>query len=546
MERAEIYFLDAARAMVESGDWLVPRYQGQAFFDKPPLAYWAMALSFLWLGASTGAARLVAVLAALGAVAATLWLGRLLFDRRSALAGGLVLATTLAFLSLARLAMSDMLLALFTTISVALAVRAFRPDPPGWTAPALGLALGLGFLAKGPIALLVPGLAVVVLLAQRRRRPTIHLPGATLGVLAFVLVALVWFALVHRRMGAGPLAYFFLRENLERFVGEAYDVGRPIWFYLPAYVVGGLPWSVFLPLALVRLLRDGDRSVRDATRFLAIWVALVLIPLSLSRGKIDYYLLPLYPAVSLLIGRYLAGTPWRRLDRAWVRVSLVAGAAGLAVLAARLPPAPEEWLPSPSVRAFLLVTVALIALAFLAVAVKPAPVRLVATLAAGVAAVSLELAAFFLPAFVAAQPNRRIVEDVGRERVYRPDLALALCSDPPRARRDVLFHVRLAAVERCDLWPLAASERPYLFLLRPAEDASFRGIPAYRHIATYRTLPASALTFPGLLRLPPPQDMVLGANFATTDPVALRKKNKEYRQEIHRGWEEAARAARRR
>jgi len=461
------------------------------------------------------------------------------------IAGGLVLATTLAFLSLARLAMSDMLLALFTTISVALAVRAFRPDPPGWTAPALGLALGLGFLAKGPIALLVPGLAVVVLLAQRRRRPTIRLPGAMLGVLAFVLVALVWFALVHRRMGAGPLAYFFLRENLERFVGEAYDVGRPIWFYLPAYVVGGLPWSVFLPLALVRLLRDGDRSVRDATRFLASWVALVLIPLSLSRGKIDYYLLPLYPALSLLLGRYLAGTPWRRLDRAWVRVSLVAGAAGLAVLAARLPPAPEEWLPSPSVRAFLLVTVALIALAFLAVAARPTPGRLLAVLA-GSAAVSLELAAFFLPAFVAAQPNRRIVEDVGRERVYRPDLALALCSDPPRARRDVLFHVRLAAVERCDLWPLAASERPYLFLLRPAEDASFRGIPAYRHIATYRTLPASALTFPGLLRLPPPQDMVLGANFATTDPVALRKKNKEYRQEIHRGWRDAARAARRR
>ena len=120
LTRAEIYFLDAARGMVESGDWLIPRYEGQPFFDKPILSYWLMAGAMDLLGTTAGAARLVPVLSAAGLVLATAWLGTLLFERRTALAGGLVLATTLAFLSFARVAMSDMLLSLLSTVAVGL------------------------------------------------------------------------------------------------------------------------------------------------------------------------------------------------------------------------------------------------------------------------------------------------------------------------------------------------------------------------------------------------------------------------------------------
>ena len=129
LARAEIYFLDAARGMVESGDWIVPRYEGKPFFDKPILSYWLMAAAMDAFGTTPAAARLVPVLAAVGLVLVTAWLGTLLFDRRSALAGALVLATTLAFLSFARVAMSDMLLALLSTLAVSLAVFAYRPGP---------------------------------------------------------------------------------------------------------------------------------------------------------------------------------------------------------------------------------------------------------------------------------------------------------------------------------------------------------------------------------------------------------------------------------
>jgi 4-amino-4-deoxy-L-arabinose transferase-like glycosyltransferase len=536
LERAEIYFLDAARAMVDSGAFVIPRYEGQPFFDKPILSYWLMAGAMRALGTDAGAARLVPVAASIGVLLATAWLGTLLFDRRTALAGGLVLATTLAFLSFARVAMSDMLLALFTTLAVALAVLAYRPGAPAWTVPLLGAVAGLGFATKGPVALLIPGLAVLLLLWESRRHPVpCGWKPLALGTLAFAVLGLGWFALVYRQLGADPLVAFFLRENLERFAGEAYDVGRPFWFYPPAYLAEGLPWSPFLPIALWRLARSRDRDEAHPTRFLTAWVALVLVPLSLSRGKIDYYLLPIYPAVSLVIGRYFARVPWTRADRAWASVVLALQAAALALLLVLPPRIPDAWLPGALPRALLPGVVAAGAALFVAVAVRPTPRRAAVVLSSLVAAAWLVIVGWFLPAFASAQPNRAIVADVARERSFRPDFRMAFCSDPTRVRRDVLLHVRVAAFSECDLWSLAGSREPFLLLATPAEDASFRADPRYREIARYRYLPASALTLGGLFAVREPGEVVLGANFATSDPVAERKKKRAYRWSIGRG-----------
>jgi 4-amino-4-deoxy-L-arabinose transferase-like glycosyltransferase len=407
--------------------------------------------------------------------------------------------------------------------------------------PLLGAVAGLGFATKGPIALLVPGFAVLLLVWENRRRPVPCGAGALgLGVLAFLVLGLGWFVLVYRRLGAEPLVYFFFRENLERFAGEAYDVGRPFWFYPPAYLAEGLPWSPILPIALWRLLRsrEGDDAAR--TRFLSLWVALVLVPLSLSRGKIDYYLLPVYPALSLVIGRYLSDVPWKRTDRTWAGLALVAEAAALAFVLARPPRIPAEWLPGAGPRGLLVVVATLGAAALLAVAARPTAARVTAVLSSLVASVWLVLVVFFLPSFAAAQPNRAIVADVARERQYRPDLRLAFCSDPTRVRRDLLLEVRLAVTPDCDLWSFAGSREPYLLLATPAQDASFRADPRYREVARYRYLPARTLTLEGVFAVREPGEIVLGANFTTGDPVAERKRKRAYRKAIQEaqraGW----------
>ena len=154
-----------------------------------------------------------------------------------------------SFLSFGRVAMSDMLLALWTTLAVALSLDLRRRAPAGgrwrdgWpSAPSLGL----GFLTKGPIALLLPGLGLAAWCvargdACRRSRRAAASPRSP-----SLPSASPWFALVYRRLGAAPLEYFFLRENLERFAGETYDVG-PLVLLLPRRVPRRRP-AVVAPL----------------------------------------------------------------------------------------------------------------------------------------------------------------------------------------------------------------------------------------------------------------------------------------------------------
>jgi 4-amino-4-deoxy-L-arabinose transferase-like glycosyltransferase len=519
LERAEIYFVDAARAMVETGDYVVPRYEGEPFFDKPPLTYWLMAGAFRAFGATLAAARAVPVAAALLLLAATAWLGTRAFDRRTGAAAAAILASTLLFLAFGRVAMSDMLLALLSTTAVALGLEALgtRGARLLLLGVALGIVLGLGFLTKGPIAVLLPGLGVLAFWWAARRRPP--LGPLALAVVAFAVVGLSWFVVVYRRMGPAPLEYFFLRENLERFAGETYDAGRSPFYYLYAYLAVGLPWSLLLPRAAWRLPR-GERTA-------LLWLGLMLVPLSLARGKIDYYLLPLAPAASLVVARWLAAVPWNAGDVRWARAAAVAFAlVALAIpwLAAHVP---TEWLPGGAAQVLLLLVAAGSAVAALAAARRPTPGRLGAVLGGGAAAVFLVLGAFHLPAFRAAQPNLALTADVLRERGFRPDVQVALCDDPARVQRDVLFAARLAALERCDLWSLAASSQPFLLVLSEAEFESLARAPNVRPIAGYRALPATALTLGGLVAGVAPETIVLAANFETDDPVAEVKRKKD-------------------
>ena len=525
LERAEIYFVDGARAMVERADFLVPYYRGEAFFDKPPLTYWLIARSFETFGFTLAAARLVPAFAALGTILASVWLGSLLLDRRRALTGGLVLVTTVAFVSFGRIAMSDMLLAFWTTLAVALAARLYAGGP-GWLSLLLGLVLGLGFLTKGPIALILPGLGILLLAWRERTR---GLPASrawlALSALAFAVLSLSWFAAVAARLGAGPLAHFFLQENFERFAGETYDSGRAPWYYLVTYLAQGAPWSLFLPPALLALPRiaAGAGAERPAPGggpvFLAQWLLSMLLPLSLSRGKIDYYLLPLYPAASLLVGGYLHAA-WSRAERTWGRVVMLGAAVALALAPLVLTRFSRGWLPSRDMRPLLVAGAAALVVLCLAVAARFAVARAYRVLALGAALVVLAGTTLFLPAFRRAQPNQAIVDDVSRERRFRPDARLALCEDPLRVERDLLFWERTTPLVRCDLLNPASSRLPFLLLVPEAQRPSFAAVEGLRYVGEYRYLPATALTFEGLSRGSGPERLVLLANFPSPDLVA--------------------------
>lgn len=509
--------------MVESGDWLVPRYRGEPFYDKPALAYWSMAAAMSELGPSVAAARAVSVAAALGLVAVSGWLGASLFGRRAGVVSAAVVATTALVMVFARVAMSDMLLAFLCTAAVALAVAA-EGRWPLWLGA--GGALGLGFLAKGPVALVLAGPGVALSYRRAARRPAAW--AALLAGLVAAGVGLGWFVALWQRVGPEPIRWFFLRENLQRFAAETYDADRPPLYYLGAFVALGLPWSVVFPRA-AWTLRRGER-------FLLAWLALMLLPLSLSRGKIDYYLLPLIPATSIVVARWLcASEAWTAADRAWARAGVVVAcltAAAAPLAAGRLPPG---WGPGPAVDLALCAAVLAVVIAGGLALRRPSADAVGGLMGAAAVVVFGLLLHGYLPAFRAAQPNEAVTRDVARERRYRPDARLVFCRDLARVHRDVLFAARHAAVERCDLWALATDAAPWLLLLTEDERSSLAAIPGVRAVADYAVVPATALTLRGLWEGVRPERQYLVANYETRDPIAEIKRKKDRKRALREG-----------
>jgi 4-amino-4-deoxy-L-arabinose transferase-like glycosyltransferase len=305
--RAESYFALGARLMVEQGDWLTPHAPDELPLNKPPLTYWLIGVSYKLFGVSYGSARLPSVLAALVLLALVYSLALRLYGKSAALVSAAVLASSFLFLSFARLAMSDMLLTLCTTAALAgfiLALTDARPRSRHFVL--LGyVALALGVLVKGPVAIALVAGPIGLELGLRRTRTDMKKLRLIPGLVLLVLIAAPYFLIVYMLAGAGPLRFFFFGENLQRFTGHVYGAsGRPIWFELVAFFSDFAPWSVLIPAALWFGWRGGNWA--KATRSVYLWLGCTVVLFSLSSFKLDYYLLPAMPASALIIAPLIA------------------------------------------------------------------------------------------------------------------------------------------------------------------------------------------------------------------------------------------------
>ena len=533
IERAEIYFLDAARAMVERSDWLVPYYRGEPFYDKPPLTYWLLAFSFETLGPSLFSGRLVAALLALATLFVTFLAARRLVAaatgdeasspvQAAAIFATSILATSYAFVSFARLTMSDMLLTLLTLLAGAAYLRSESEPRQSWLLPC-GAILGLAFLAKGPIAWIYFGALLVAFVLVERRLPRIFTPHGLSGTLLAVTIGLSWFFFVYLREGIEPLKWFFLRENLQRFAAPTYDTDQPFWYYFLVYAVEGLPWSILVPPAVAFAFRPSSPRLLKIPFF---WSMLMLVPLTLSRGKIDYYLLPLLPPLSILIGAYLAiGAPSRRTLRV-----LAVTTALLLIGAAFFPMLPEPFAPKALTVKWMQGFLGAAAAACLLNAIRPTARAVVAVCATSVLGTALFLFGAIVPAYRAAQPTEELLDHIARERTYTPDLQIAVCDDTLRLQRDILFTLRIPVMERCELWQVASSSRKFLMIVTLLQERSLRTADNVRHIASLKHLPADVTRLGTLLEGAAVTKVGLLANFQTTDPVARWKRNREFKR----------------
>jgi len=418
----EAFYAEAAREMVESGDWLTPTYNYEPRFQKPILYYWLAAAAFEVAGVSEAAARFPSALAGLGLTLLTYFCGRRWFGPAVGLVSGLIVATNFGYYSIARLALPDLPLAFFITLSVWAAFESLRPPAPGqgsalstrgWLMVSAAAA-GLAVLTKGPVGVALPALVVGASLVVVRDwrgdgarpdgpRADGRFPwrGTDLALAAavFVIVAAPWYAAMADRHGVGYLHRFFVGENLERFATDRYNNPRPPGFYLPVVFGGLLPWSPVMLLwvpALVAWLGN-RRRLEPAHWRLVLWAGLPLLFYSLSIGQQPRYVLPILPPLAVLIARTIrarveaAATARRGIEPAlaWCATISALVLAALGILLWRGTPLLFALEPRASVVATAVIVAAAAAIA--AVAWLGRPAHLVGTLAAASALTLLTL-----------------------------------------------------------------------------------------------------------------------------------------------------------
>ena len=320
----EAFYAQAAREMVEGGDWVTPHFNGQYRFEKPVLYYWLAAVGFLVGGVSEFGARLPSALAGLALALIVYACGRRWYDEPTGWLAGAITATSFGYVAVGRQALPDLALASCITLATwASLVALVAPRPPGpdrtrrrWLVLS-GTALAAGFLIKGPVAVLLPALVVGPLALWRywsqrdtpaggaRTRFVTLLGDVSLLTGVCLLLAVPWFAAMTSTHGVAYLDRFFLTENVQRFATDRYNTPRPLWYYLPIVVGGLLPWSPLMLLwwAPVGRVVRRVRQIEPVEIWLAVWALTPLLFYSLSIGKQPRYILPVLPPLAVLLAR---------------------------------------------------------------------------------------------------------------------------------------------------------------------------------------------------------------------------------------------------
>lgn len=314
-----------ARNMLSSGDWVTARLDGVAYLEKSPLIYWMMAAGYRVFGVHDWAARLPLALSIIALCWLTYRFGRWAFDEETGFYAGLCLATSVGLFLFTRILIPDATVTLTITAAIWASLHLLEPEEsrPGLWAVVLGASLGLGLLLKGLIAALFPVLAVGAFMLATRQIfswaawKKLHLFTALAVCLA---IALPWHVLATLRnppylsfvMHSGPGEYrgffwfYFFNEHILRFLNLRYprDYNTvPRFLFWLLNLVWLFPWSAYLISATKLEYLPASRQGR--ARIMAVcWIGVVMVFFTFSTTQ-EYYSMPIYPALALLIGSCL-------------------------------------------------------------------------------------------------------------------------------------------------------------------------------------------------------------------------------------------------
>lgn len=292
-------YAEIPREMLERGDFITPHLNYVKYFEKPPLHYWVNAVSLSAFGRNEFAARFPSALLGLGGVLLTYFFGRRIFGRREGLYSAVILGSSLGYLVLGRMNSIDITLTFCMTACLGFFLLASRDGEQrkGLFYHLFYLFAALTVLAKGLIGIVLPGGIIFMYLLFTKRWRLLREMRLVTGSFLFLVVCAPWFILVSLKNPEFP-RFFFIHEHFERFLTKVHHRYEPPWFFIPVILLGLIPWTFFLPEALKNIWKTRDHR----KLYLALWVGVIFIFFSASSSKLIPYLLPVFPALALLLG----------------------------------------------------------------------------------------------------------------------------------------------------------------------------------------------------------------------------------------------------
>jgi 4-amino-4-deoxy-L-arabinose transferase-like glycosyltransferase len=330
-------YAEMAREMLATGDWITLRLNGIKYFEKPPLQTWMNALTFAVFGLGDWQARLWTGLSGLFGILITGYAGSRVFNPRVGFNAAVVLASSFMWAALSHVNTLDMGLAGMTALTLCALLLGQRDgagerERRNWML-ACWAGMALAVLSKGLIGIVLPG-AVLVLYTLFSRDWAIwrrlHFIG---GVLLFFAISAPWFILISLKNPEFPY-FFFVHEHFQRFTSKVHHRFGPWYYFIPLLIIGIVPWLGLLPQSLWNARREPTQGFQPR-KMLLIWAVFIFVFFSISDSKLPSYILPIFPALALLIACQLERPAHKGLIASG-GLFAIAGIAGLA-FAHRIP-----------------------------------------------------------------------------------------------------------------------------------------------------------------------------------------------------------------
>ena len=303
----ETFYTQTAREMAHRGEWMTPYLFDHPQFEKPILLYWLLRIAFIPFGITSFAARLFPAIFGVLGVLAVYRLAAVGFqDEKKAFGAGAVLMSGALYAGMAKTVFTDMIFSVLILCSLMFFFLAYSQTLSRRTGTLLFfVSSALAVLAKGPLGVFIPIMAIVAFLLIRKNVKYLLSRDTLWGIMLFLLIAVPWYALMFAKYGRGFTDEFFINDHWRRFL-EAEHPHNDTWFYYPLCMIGGMfPWSLFVAAALVAFVGRLRSRAGSLHVFLACWIGAVLLAFQFAHSKLPSYILPVFPALALLTADFI-------------------------------------------------------------------------------------------------------------------------------------------------------------------------------------------------------------------------------------------------